>query len=158
MSDISEMFWVILAVIGIVAACKVTYQIYQNRSNNTSIYCTNTGIPIPSNPSSAQDETGSMVYYADNPHGVEDCEYRFNFRYIYDTKLDARTWRAYILRMPNLRGRSSDGHIIHRWSDNIGNHWVCWNSPVQSLKDMQSISRFWANGVQEYIATGKHFG
>ena len=43
---------------------------------------------------------------------------------VYDTNLESRTWRAYILRMPSLCGRSSDGHVIHRWSDNNGNHWA----------------------------------
>lgn len=158
MSDMYEMFWVILAIIGIVAVCKVTYQVYQSRSNNTEDHSIGDVAPRPSNPSRSQDETGTMVYYADNPHGLNDCEYRFNYRYVYDTNLEARTWRAYILRMPSLCGRSSDGHVIHRWSDNNGNHWFCWDSPVGSLKDMQSISRFWANNVQEYIATGKRFG
>ena len=66
--------------------------------------------------------------------------------------------RAYILRMPSLCGRPSDGHTTHRWSDADGNHWVCWDSPVTSLTEMQSVSRLWADSVQEYIATGKRFG
>ena len=113
MSDMYEMFWVILAIIGIVAVCKVTYQVYQSRSNNTEDHSIGDVAPRPSNPSRSQDETGTMVYYADNPHGLNDCEYRFNYRYVYDTNLEARTWRAYILRMPSLCGRSSDGHVIH---------------------------------------------
>ena len=50
------------------------------------------------------------------------------------------------------------GHSTHRWSDANGNHWVCWDSPVTSLTKMQSVSRLWADSVQEYIATGKLFG
>lgn len=59
---------------------------------------------------------------------------------------------------PSLCGRPSDGHTTHRWSDADGNHWVCWDSPVTSLTEMQSVSRLWADSVQEYIATGKRFG
>ena len=58
----------------------------------------------------------------------------------------------------DAHGRPSDGHSTHRWSDANGNHWVCWDSPVTSLTKMQSVSRLWADSVQEYIATGKLFG
>lgn len=148
MNEMYQMFWVVLAVIGITAFCKVTYQVYRSRS--TDDHSSNT--PISSNQYRSQDETGPMVYYANNPHGRRDCEYRFNYKKV------GGSWRAYILRMPGLCGRDGDLHKTHRFTDGHGAYWVCWDSPVNSLKDMQAISRVWANSVQEYIATGKRFG
>lgn len=150
MNEIYQMFWVVLAVIGITAVCKVIYQVYQSRSVDS--HSSNAVTPVSSNQRRSQDETGPMVYYANNPHGRKDCEYRFNYK-----KVDG-SWRAYILRMPSLCGRDGDLHKTHRLTDGHGSYWVCWDSPVNSLKDMQAISRVWANSVQEYIATGKRFG
>lgn len=152
MSDMYEMFWVIFAVIGIVAVCKITYQVFQNRGNNVGGHSNNAVVPLSTSQPLSRNETGPMVYYANNPHGRKDCEYRFNYKKV------GNTWRAYILRMPSLCGRDSDLHKTHRFTDGHGTYWVCWDTPVDSLKDMQTISRVWANNVQEYIATGKRFG
>ena len=152
MSDMYERFRVILAIIGIVAVCKITYQVYQNKSNHTENHQSGTATTISTSQLISQNETGPMVYYANNPHGRKDCEYRFNYKKV------GNTWRAYILRMPSLCGRDSDLHKTHRFTDGHGTYWVCWDTPVNSLKDMQAISRVWANSVQEYIATGKLFG
>lgn len=150
MNEIYQMFWVVLAVIGITAVCKVIYQVYQSRSVDS--HSSNAVTPVSSNQRRSQDETGPMVYYANNPHGRKDCEYHFNYKKV------GGSWRAYILRMPSLCGRDGDLHKTHRFTDGHGSYWVCWDSPVNSLKDMQAISRVWANSVQEYIATGKRFG
>lgn len=103
-------------------------------------------------------EIGPMIYYANDAHGREDREYKFKYKWVYDPQLNAHTWRAYILRMPDLCGRPSDGHSTHRWNDEAGNHWICWDSPLTSLSEIQSVSRVWADSLQEYIATGKRFG
>jgi len=96
-------------------------------------------------------ETGTVVYYANDRHGRRDKEYRFNYKKVNGS------WRAYILRMPSLGGRLSDGCTTHRLYDN-GRPYVCWDSAVTSLRDMQNISKAWADSIQEYIATGKEFG
>lgn len=100
---------------------------------------------------STKTETGPMVYYANDNHGSADKEYRFNYKKVNGS------WRAYILRMPSLGNRSSDGHATHRLWDG-SKPYACWDSPVNSLSDMQTISRVWADNIQEYIATGKRFG
>lgn len=100
---------------------------------------------------SQKNETGPMVYYANDRHGGKDREYRFNYKKVNGS------WRAYILRMPSLGNRSTDGHATHRLWDG-SKPYVCWDSPVNSLSDMQTISRVWADNIQEYIATGKRFG
>ena len=96
-------------------------------------------------------ETGPMIYYANDNHGRRDKEYRFNYKKVNGS------WRAYILRMPSLENRSTDGYATHRLWDR-SKPYVCWDSPVNSLSDMQTISRVWADNIQEYIATGKRFG
>lgn len=148
MSDVNVLCWLIIAVISFVTVCKITYQAYQSKHTSAS-----TGGQYATTPvTCSQSETGPMIYYADNPHNRRDCEYRFNYK-----KVDG-SWRAYILRMPSLSGRDGDLHTTHRFTDGHGTYWVCWDTPVSSLKDMQTISRVWANNVQEYIATGKRFG
>lgn len=93
-------------------------------------------------------ETGPMIYFANDGHGRSDKEYRFNYKNV------SGGWRAYILRMPNLGTRSSDSAIIHRLHDNDG-YYICWDRQVNSLKDMQTISRRWADSIQEYLSTGR---
>lgn len=97
-------------------------------------------------------ETGVMVYFANDRHGSRDKEYQFNYK-----KVNGG-WRAYILRMPSLGNRNSSGSTTHRLYDNNGAPYVCWDRTVTSLKDMQTISKVWADNIQEYIATGKRFG
>lgn len=96
-------------------------------------------------------ETGPMIYYANDPHGRADREYRFNYKRVNGS------WRAYILKMPNLCGREASGVVTHRLFDGR-TPYVCWNCAVEKLEDMQTISRVWADNIQEYIATGKRFG
>ena len=101
---------------------------------------------------SQKNETGPMVYYANDNHRFRDKEYRFNYKKVNGF------WRAYILRMPSLGNRSEAGHLTHRLWDGNNDAYICWDSPVKTLSDMQNISRVWADCVQEYIATGKRFG
>lgn len=103
-------------------------------------------------PLSQKNETGPMVYYANDRHGGKDREYRFNYKKVNGS------WRAYILRMPSLGNRDARSIPTHRLWDDSNNAYICWDKTVNSLKDMQNISRVWADCIQEYIATGKRFG
>lgn len=95
--------------------------------------------------------SGKMIYYAKDRHGLKDREYQFLYKKVNGS------WRAYIIKMPNLKGRNPSGVITHRMFD--GNKsYVCWDRPVATLKDMQTISKVWADNIQEYIATGRKFG
>ena len=100
---------------------------------------------------SGNNETGMVIYYANNPHGLADKEYRFNYRKV------GNDWRAYILKTPGFGLRATDGHTTHRKFDITGPY-VCWDRPVATLADIQSISKVWADCIQEYIATGRTFG
>lgn len=95
--------------------------------------------------------TGSVVYFANGNDKNADREYRFNYKRVNGS------WRAYILRMPDLKDRNSSGVVTHRLYDN-DKPYVCWDRPVDTLEDMQTISKVWADNIQEYIATGKTFG
>lgn len=92
--------------------------------------------------------SGPVVYFANGD--AEDKEFQFNFI----KKPDS--WRAYILRMPGLRGRSESGHLTHRLWDG-DRPYVCWDSPVDRLEDMQTVSRVWADSIIRYIQTGQEF-
>ena len=111
----------------------------------------NSGRPLAPAARSNITETGPMVYFANDRHGRRDKEYRFNYKKVGDG------WRAYILRMPSMEGRSSDAAITHRLHDAEG-YYVCWDQPIHTLKEMQTVSRVWADSIQKYIATGKRFG
>ena len=103
-------------------------------------------------PMQERTETGPMIYYANDRHGQDDKEYRFNYK-----KIDG-AWRAYILRMPDLHGRDPGSIPTHRLWGGGQTPYICWQGTVTSLKDMQNISRVWADSIQEYIATGTRFG
>lgn len=149
---------IVLAVIGTTALAKCSMIVMSNR-NQTRTTATrensqreyvernNTVITRPD-----IQETGIMVYFANDRYGNGDKEYQFNYKNVNGE------WRAYILRMPSLRNRNSSGVITHRLYDDNGSPYVCWDRAVTSLKDMQTISKVWADSIQEYIATGKKFG
>ena len=97
-------------------------------------------------------ETGPVVYFAENPHGSNDCAYLFNYKKV------KGFWRAYVLRTPELCGRDDGTHLTHRVPDKNGGFFISWDHPVTSFEDMELISHHWANHIQTYIATGAHFG
>ena len=134
---------------------KQNSQIQKEESSNNNIVLRESQEVIdntfPSVLTENTNETGPVVYFANDSFGNSDREYRFNYKKI------GNSWRAYILRMPSLGGRNSEYAVTHRLNDRNGNY-VCWDSQVNTLKDMQTISKVWADSIQEYIATGKTFG
>ena len=148
------MVWIILLVVGITTIVKVITLVGRERSSgNPQANGNQTVIPVGASQLNriSATETGPMIYFANDRHGRRDKEYQFNYKKVGDS------WRAYILKMPSLGSRDSSGAVTHRHFDN-GQPYVCWDRTVTSLKDMQTISRVWANNIQEYIATGKRFG
>lgn len=122
----------------------------QNNGNNAVL--NQTGGRIVNVPMSSRSETGDMIYFADNRHNLPDREYKFNYKKINGS------WRAYIVKMPSLNGRDANSIPTHRLWDENHLPYICWQGTVTNLKDMQNISRVWANSIQEYIATGTRFG
>lgn len=149
-----EMMWMVILVIGAVAAGKIIYMFHRNQGENNNVAAGGNAriVPVDNNTINRNAlETGPMVYYANDNHGRRDREYRFNYKKVNGS------WRAYILRMPSLGGRDSSGAVTHRLYDG-SKPYVCWDSRVNTLKDIQTISRVWADSIQEYIATDKRFG
>ncbi len=101
----------------------------------------------PNNVRQANRDTGPMIYLANDPSNLPDNEYRFSFM-----RVDAG-WRAYILKSPNINGRSA---TCHRLNDARGPY-ICWDRDIRSLKEMQTVARRWADMNQRYIATGLTF-
>lgn len=155
MEGINEWAGLIMLAIAIVALIKIVTLISENRNTRGETQVTGNQRRVLLNTGNTQQrnstETGPMIYYANDRHGRRDREYRFKYKKV------GGSWRAYILRMPNLGSRDASGAVTHRLYDN-GQPYVCWDSDVNSLKDMQTISRVWADSIQEYIATGKRFG
>ncbi|MGN0437784.1 MAG: hypothetical protein ACI4F4_04615 [Lachnospiraceae bacterium] len=106
------------------------------------------------NPSNNNHATvGPVIYYGNSNHNASDVE--FKFKYVFKNG----GWRAYIIRQPSFNGRDEALAITHRWRDPDNNmYYVCWDTPVTQIKDMQIISKAWADNILEYIATGKRFG
>ena len=98
-----------------------------------------------------QAKKGPVTYFAPNRYGVNDNCYRFEY-----IKQNG-SWRAYIIRMPDLQGRDAGGAITHRMYDG-GRAYICWNREVMKFKDIRAISHVWADKIQKYIATGERFG
>ena len=148
----NELMWLVIAVITVTAVIKCSVLVYDRRKLNSTVsQSSNRDIVPVGNITPSANETGPMVYYANNRHNLRDKEYQFNYKNVNGC------WRAYILRMPSLGNRDTNGHSTHRLWDG-DRPYVCWDCPVNSLKDMQTISRVWADSIQEYIATGKKFG
>ena len=95
-------------------------------------------------------QLGPVNYYANRKHNQQDNWFQFEY------KLVNGVWLAYILRMPNLNGRSEDGHSTHRYGKD-GRFWVCYDPQPKTLKEAQIISKAWADRELEYIATGVLF-
>lgn len=77
------------------------------------------------------------------------------YHFVFKEQTDG-TWMAYIEKQPSYRGRATDAHSTHRLSD--GSHkYVCWTSPLRSLKEAKQVAALWADATQQYIQTGRKF-
>ena len=152
--------WIVAIIIALIAIGIFTHQKHKQNTvagqatvqRQTAIQNQTTNNRVRTVPMAEKTETGSMVYFANDKHNQADKEYRFNYKKINGA------WRAYILRMPDLHGRDGRSIPTHRLWDENNRPYICWNTTITSLKDMQNISRVWADSIQEYIATGKRFG
>lgn len=118
---------------------QVVSRVERQMSNNSSHNSQNTAF-------------GPVIYYGNSNHNATDVEFRF--KYVYKNG----SWRAYIIRHPSFNGRDEALAVTHRYRDTDNNmYYVCWDTPIIQIKDIQNVSRFWADNILEYIATGKKF-
>lgn len=157
MDYLNGYIWIVPSIIFVVAVIKVLTLIVKKKETENKpahaneVLTSHQTVQSPTPAIASPEETGVMVYFANDNHNQRDKEYRFNYKKV------SGSWRAYIIKMPSLGNRDSSGAVTHRLYDN-GNPYVCWDSPVATLRDMQAISKVWADSIQEYIATGKRFG
>lgn len=79
------------------------------------------------------------------------ADYKFSF----EEQVDG-SWRAYIESQPSYNGRDTGLHPTHRLIDG-DRYYICWDSPLKSLKQVKYVAALWADATQEYIRTGKEF-
>lgn len=120
----------------------------RNNIAQTNSACTNSSQTTCTICPSPITETEVMDYFANTRHNQKDNWFRFRYKRVNSE------WRAYIVRMPSLNGRSPNLHLTHRYTDSNGNYWVCRSPQPTTLKDCQAISKVWADRLLEYIATG----
>ena len=66
------------------------------------------------------------------------------------------SWLAFIERCPSYGRRNKGLHETHRLTHS-GRHYVCWDTPLDSLEDCKLVAAHWADSTQEYIRSGKRF-
>lgn len=121
------------------------------RTNQESSFSTNQQSTLSSEVFEEQCvEFGPVTYYANARHNMRDKWFKFHY------KKEGNVWLTYIIRMPNLNGRSASLHDTHRYSNN-NRYWICYDPQPSSLSDAVNISRAWADRELEYIATGTKF-
>lgn len=90
-----------------------------------------------------------LVYYI-NGYGYEN-----DGKFVFKIKRHATNdWRAYIVQMPDLEGRSSSLHDTHRLHDESG-YYVCIQGKITSREDMIGVAKYWATRLHNYIKTGE---
>lgn len=128
---------------------------YDNRTRNINQNQNIANVPVSqqvdslTNTMAFTQETGQVIYYANDRHNNADREYRFKYRLV------GEGWRAYVLRTPNINNRTKGTHV-HMLRDNQS-YYICWDRTVNSIHDIQTISKRWADNFQEYLSTGRTF-
>ena len=78
-------------------------------------------------------------------------DYRFSFE-----EVSRNNWRAYILKQPSYRSRSTTSHATHRLQD--GNRlYVCTSKTIGSLAEARHLASLWADCTEDYIRRGQRF-
>ena len=162
MEEYSYIVVMIILVVGIVSTVKGIVDKKQRdssnyRAQNSSTSHNDIQRQVADRMERKMDDTsitvGPVIYYGNSNHNASDVEFRF--KYVYKNG----SWRAYIIRQPSFNGRDEALTVTHRYRDIDNNmYYVCWDTPIAQIKDMQNVSKFWADNILEYIATGKRFG
>lgn len=160
MKEICLLVFAVIVVVGVVKLVAITRENHgrEDRHVHTAVPSASAGAAhmgssnplLPPNHAPEGRGTGTVVYLANG--NARDNVFLFNYRYVYVSG----SWRAYIERMPDLQGRDASGHKTHRLWDG-DKPYVCWDTPVSTLEDMQTVSKVWGDNIIRYIRTGQTF-
>jgi hypothetical protein len=83
------------------------------------------------------------------------AEFRTRARNLYSFSFEEAdgNWRAYILTQPGYGSRSDSAHDTHRLTDN-NRRYVCWSTPLHTMREMVAVAQVWAEATDRYISTG----
>jgi len=74
--------------------------------------------------------------------------------FVFDFELRSSDgWRIHIKRQPGYRNRPTSAEATHR----LGTRerpYICWDSPIRSLRDAYGITALWSECTLVYISTG----
>lgn len=77
------------------------------------------------------------------------ADYEFSFEHRWNGE-----WRAYIVSQPSYGSRATDAHSTHRLTATFGRKYVCWDRPIYSREDLESVVALWCDRTQDYIRYG----
>jgi hypothetical protein len=87
--------------------------------------------------------------------------YRTEFRpvdYVFDFVVTGSSYRIYIVHQPGYRFRSTNPVKIHRiWCSTRNLYYICWDTPIRSFNEAQTIAASWAENTQRYVASIRSF-
>lgn len=65
--------------------------------------------------------------------------------------------RAYILRAPGYGNRPAGGHTTHRYTDEAGDCYICYDPMPTNWDDAVAIAKEWAERTERYILYSQEF-
>jgi len=68
-----------------------------------------------------------------------------------------RVIRIYVLKQPSYGARPEDGHSTHRYVDEHGQHYICWDGSCRDMQEAHQVAKAWAERTQQYVRTGRRF-
>lgn len=100
-----------------------------------------------------KDGTFIEQYHAGNKYIKDNNSYVFLYRFK-PTPEGKNGWYAYILEIPDFKGRESNTHITHKFLDKDGKYYICYSGQANTIEQIQAIAHRWAEAIQKYINTG----
>ncbi len=78
--------------------------------------------------------------------------------YLFSHEKVGDQWRPYIMSQPDYNGRDEGLVTTHRLPDEDDRLYVCWDRPLKSREDSETVAARWATLTDQYIRTGQTFG
>lgn len=81
---------------------------------------------------------------------------KFTFRWSFESQSDDKI-RIYILDAPGYGSRRSDGHSTHRYRQDDGKCYICYEPMPTKLQHAIAIAKAWAERTEAYILHSQEF-